>query len=231
MSNTPFLPSTLTLVGSTQNPATTQNSDGSNSTLALGRQGDILVSEVRGKYGLMAHRGYVYWGSTTTAGIALPINTEVTGATNTFGLNNPTGSGVMAELIDFDFMIAGAGPATQNTLGLSVYQASVDAITAITPNPGPITAGGNPSNFGGPAAQCTCFSLATLANTVAVTGAIPLFTFAVSYLPTATYNTGPFHYDFNGKVIIPPGWGVTLTGSAAWASHAIPQLFWAEYKV
>ena len=93
MSNTPFLPSTLTLVGQVQNPAVVQNSDGSLSTLEMGRGGDVLASDVRGKYGSMAHRGGVYWAASTTAGIAVPVNTEVSGATNTFGLNNPAGSG------------------------------------------------------------------------------------------------------------------------------------------
>ena len=234
MSNTPFLPSTLTLVGSVQNPATNQNTDNSLSNLAMGRAGDVLHASVRGKYGEMAHRGYVYWAASTTAGIAIPVNTEVSAATNTFGLNNPVGSGVMAELIDFDFNAFGAGPGTTNTaIGFSILNTTTNALTAITPTPGPIRAGGNPSNFGGAAPACTHFSLATHAATLLVTNFYPMFNFPTTYQPGATVNFGPWHYDFGGKLIVPPGFAITLTSSGtAWgATTAVPSMFWAEYKI
>ena len=234
MSNTPFLPSTLTLVGQVQNPAVVQNTDGSLSTLEMGRGGDVLASDVRGKYGSMAHRGGVYWAASTTAGIAVPINTEVSGATNTFGLNNPAGSGVMAELIDVDLTFLGAGPGTTNTtVGFSILNTALNALTAITATPGPIHAGGNPSRFDGPNPVCTHFSLATHASTLLVTNFYPLFTFPTTYQPTAAVNIGPWHYDFNGKLVVPPGFAITMTvnGTALAAATLVPQMFWAEYKI
>src|ERR1700690_3262267 len=213
MSNT-FLPSSLTLVGAVQSPAAVQNTDGSLSNLEMGRSGDVLQSEIRGKYGSMAHRGYVYWAVATTAGIAVPINTEATGATNTFGLNNPAGSGVMAGVIDFDALWLGAGPGTTNTmLGFSVLNTALNALTAITATPGPIHAGGNPSRFDGPNPVCTHFSLATHASTLLVTNFYPMFNFPTTFQPTAAVNIGPYHYDFNGKLTVPPGWAITLTVS------------------
>ena len=234
MSNTPFLPSALTLVGTVQNPAAVQNTDGSLSNLEQGRGSDLLTAPVRGKYGSMAHRGSVYWAASTTLGIAIPINTEVSGATNTFGLNNPASSGVMAELIDFDFTILAAGPGTTNTtLGFSILNTATNALTAITPTPGPISAGGNPSNFTGAAPKCTHFSLATHATTLAVTNFYSMFTLPTTYFPTAALPDGPWHYDFSGKLIVPPGFAITLTvnGTAWTANTAVPQLWWAEYKV
>ncbi len=238
MSNTPFLPSTLTLVGTVQNPAAVQNTDGSLSNLEMGREGSVLQSEIRGKYGSMAHRGNVFWITTdptpATGGIAVPINTEVSAATNTFGLNNPVGSGVMAELIDFDFCNVAAGPGTTNTsIGFSILNTATNALTAITARPGAIQAGGIPSNFSGGKPACTGFSLATHASTLLVTNFYPMFNFPTTYQPTAAVNYGPWHYDFNGKLVVPPGFAITLTASGtAWtANTVIAQLFWAEYKI
>ncbi len=232
-SNT-FLPSSLTLVGTVQSPATVQNTDGSLSNLEMGRAGDVLQSEVRGKYGSMAHRGSVYWAASTTAAIAVQINTAVSGATNTFGLINPVGSGVMAELIDMDFTFLAAGPGTTNTtFGFSVLNLTTNALTAITSTPGPIFAGGNPSNFNGAKPACQHFSLATHAVTLAVTNFYSMFTMPTTYQPTAAVNIGPWHYDFNGKLVLPPGFAVTLSvnGTAWTANTVVPQMWWAEYKI
>ena len=80
MPSSTFLPSTLTLVGVVGSPATNQNPDGSQSSLMMGRAGDLLQSEVRGKYGSMAHRAGVFWAASTTAGIAIPIVTAAAAA-------------------------------------------------------------------------------------------------------------------------------------------------------
>jgi len=232
MANSPFFPSTISLVGQTANPATTQDTDTTQSAVSLGRQGDLLISGVRQTYGVMAHRGNVFWGGATTAGIAIPINTTTSGST--FALQNPAGSGVMAELIDFDLNVLAAGVASVTTVGFSIVNNATNAASAVSGLAGPIRAGGNPSNFAGGTPSCILAGAITFASalTVAANWGIGLFSFGVSYLPTATYNTGPFHYAFNGKVCVPPGWSITLTATAAWgANTAIPSMSWAEYKL
>ena len=237
MANSPFFPSTISLVGQTANPVTTQNSDTTQAPVSLGRAGDLLVSRVRGDYGTMAHRGNVFWGCITTAALTIPINTTTTAST--FALLNPAGSGVYAEPIDFDLNQLAAGPATQNIMGFSLNNMAVNpqSATALVPIPGPIRAGGNPSNFNGGTPGCTLLGGATCiqftgALSVAANWGIAMFSFPASYFPTAATNFGPWHYAFNGKVILPPGWCMTLTASTAWgANTAIPAMSWAEYKI
>lgn len=237
MANTPFFPSTISLVGQTVNPATQQNSDSTQVPVSLGRGGDLLVSGVRGTYGTMAHRGNVFWGCTTTAAGTIPINTTTTAST--FALLNPAGSGVYAEPIDFDFLQLAAGPGTQNIVGWSLNNMAVNpqSATALVPAPGPIRAGGNPSNFNGGTPGCTLLAGATCiqftgALTVAANWGIGMFSFPATYFPTAALNNGPWHYVFNGKVILPPGWCMTLTASTAWGANTVsPAMSWAEYKI
>ena len=229
MANSPFFPSTISLVGQVTNPALTQNSDTTQAPVSLGREGALLVADTRSVYGTMAHRGTVFWAATTTAAAIIPA---ITATALTFGLINPAGSGVMAEVIDFDLEQLAAGPATQNIVGFSIIP-STNAPTSVTGTPGPIRAGGNPSNFAGATPACTHFSAATVtALTIAANWGVPMFSFPASYFPTAATNNGPWHYNFNGKLVVPPGWSIALVSSTAWgANTAIPAMSWAEYKL
>src|SRR5574340_497813 len=101
-----------TILGRTQNPETTQNNDSTLAELSLGRNGDALVSSLRGQFGALAHRGGVFQANASTAAIAIPINTTTSGST--FCLVNPSSSGVYVEPIDFqlDFLMTNAAPGT-----------------------------------------------------------------------------------------------------------------------
>jgi hypothetical protein len=230
--NPPISGNMQPLVGIVQNPAITTINDGNQALVGVGRNGGLLTTPVRGSFGEMTHRKATFWIYATSAGIAVPINTTTSGST--FGLYNPPGSGVYAEIIDLEWTQLAAGPATINQVGFSVVNTVTNAISAITSCPGPIRAGGNPGNFSGGASACTGFSAATFASalTVAANWGIPGFSFALSYQPTATYNTGPFHKLFHGKFVVPPGWAITLTASTAWAANtAVPGMSWAEYPI
>ena len=229
MANSPFFPSTISLVGQTASPATTQNSDTTQSAVSLGREGALMTADTRATYGTMAHRGGVFWAATTTAA---QLVDAITASSLHFGLINPAGSGVMAEVIDFDLNQLAAGPATQNIMGFSVIPPT-NAPTAVTATPGPIRAGGNPSNFAGATPACTHFSVATVtALSIAANWGVAMFSFPASFFPTAALNFGPYHYNFNGKLVVPPGWSIALVASTAWgANTAIPAMSWAEYKI
>ena len=85
------------LFGQVGAPSTTSASDGSNLPALQGKQGDLVVSELHGKYYTQSYRGNSYWGSTAAAGVTLTIVT----ATTNVGLIlwNPQGSGKNAALI------------------------------------------------------------------------------------------------------------------------------------
>jgi len=59
LSGSPAVP----LVGITQNPASTQNTDTTVSIVGMGRNGGVMTAPVRGQYGEMAHRKGVFWST------------------------------------------------------------------------------------------------------------------------------------------------------------------------
>lgn len=214
------------------NPTNAQNSDGSAVPMALGRMADALVSEVRGKYGTMASRGGVFMAAKSSAADAIPIVT--TTSASTFALNNPLGSGKMVEVIRFvlNLLDTGAAPATANVVGFSIINTVTNATSAITKIPDPVTAGGHAVNLLGVAPSASVCSAITFASalTVAANWGIPMFSFPASFVPTVGGFPVPMFYDFDGTLMVPPGFCITLVASTAWgANTTIPSITWLEH--
>jgi hypothetical protein len=203
----------ITLV-TVANPGAASIADSTATAQLGGKQGDALVSELHGKYYTAAYRGRVFIGQTTTAGTTIPI---ITTTTATFALYNPLGSGVNVELISCDVMgtttTVGSG-----AIGLGVVTGltlAPTSLTALTPIPIPIGAGGVP--------QAKLYAQAVLA--AATTSFIPLFaaTAALGVVPV-------WHTDFDGKMILAPGTLVFLAGTAAQTGNPTVSRFdWAEW--
>lgn len=184
-------------------------SDGSHTSLRLGRTGEQVITELHGKYYEQAVRGNVFW-ATMTAGVLLPA----VGATsaNSMTLANPAGSGKNISLISFDMVITtiNVTPATGG-YGLYVNTNIVAAAvtgTAITPIPALIGSNYLPvakplSTSGVPVAP-TLLKAFGYKETGGVVGAVP-----ITGLPS-------FHIDFDGTVILIPGTAITpqTTGTA-----------------
>jgi hypothetical protein len=220
------------LSGVPQNPANTQAADGVAGLVNMGHQQEMLVAELGDRHRLMAARGKVFWGASTTAAISIPVNT--TTSAHTFLLNNPTGSGVNAELIytQLDLLITNAFAATALIIGWSVFNNVSNVLSSLTSIPGPIRAGGNPTNFGGSIPSCTLYSAATTGSalTVAANWGFPLWSFPASFNPTAAITPPVLRRDHLGSIILPPGFGLSLVASTATGSNtAVPSVMWAEY--
>jgi hypothetical protein len=232
----PLLPQmpTIPLVGVTANPATVQNTDGNPSIPILGRQGEVLVDSVRGKYGAMAHRHGVFVSQVTTAATSIPVITTTNAST--FALINPSGSGVKAELIRFklDFLSTNAAPATANIIGWSLVNNTLNANSAITKMADPISAGGHAVDLSGVSPQAYVASAVTFASalTIAANFERSMFSFPASWVPTVGGYPVPLFYDFDGTLMVPPGFTLTLVASTAWGSNTVaPHLTWAEYLI
>lgn len=222
------------LVGIAQNPSATQNMDATVAIVGMGRNGGLLTASYRGDYGELAHRKSTFFASVTTAAQAIPINT--TTSASTFALLNPAGSGVVAEMIDFelDFLMTTGAPATANIVGFSIVANATNAYSAVTRVPGPTTVGntgGANCYLGGPAPTCIAATAVTFASalTVAANWGYPMFSFPASWVPTVGGYVIPLRHYFYGKLIVPPGFSITLTASTAWAaSTTVPSMSWAE---
>jgi hypothetical protein len=218
--------------GYTLNPQGTGYSDNTPVVIGVGHQGDQLVSQVHGQYGVMASRNGVFMAASTTAALAIPVLT--TTSSSTFALNNPAGSGKNVELIRFtlNLLDTNAAPSTANVIGFSFVNSSTNATSAITKIADPVTAGGHSALLGGPSPVASVCSAITFASalTIAANWGIPMFSFPASWVPTVGGSPIPYFYEFNGSVLVPPGWAVTLVASTAWAANTVvPSLTWAEY--
>src|SRR5712691_3406175 len=87
----------IALVGVTQNSATTQNNDSIGAPVGMGRNGDIMSSELHGPYYQGVRCGASFVASAAAAGIA-PLAQG--GTTSGFMFYNPVGSGVNMEIIE-----------------------------------------------------------------------------------------------------------------------------------
>ena len=222
-----------TILARVKNPATEQDNDTSLQEVAVGRNGDLLVDSLRGQYGALSHRGGVFFSTVTTAAQAIPVLTTTSGST--FCLVNPTGSGVYAEPIDFqlDFLETNAAPATANVVGFSFVPLATNAASSITKAPVPL--GGSPGALGGrldagvgKAYVATAVTFAS-ALTIAANWGYPMFSFPASWVPTVGGYPVAMRHEFKGKLILPPGFAMTLVASTAWgANTTVPSLSWAE---
>lgn len=138
-----------------------------------------------------------------------------------FCLVNPVGSGKVLELIDLDIGLVAAATAAAFIL---VYQTGASAISGLSAT----TVGTIQSGYvgGSVASVCTFYSAATHVGTP-----VQLMTIAAQQ-STSALQAGTLHYEFKGKIIIPPGTAIDLAASAAGpASGAIPTLTWNEWPI
>lgn len=229
----PYMVPGLTPDGVTVNPTQLQLGDGTQGVMSFDRQGAQLTNTLRGKYGSYAHRGGVFMAANTTAAGTIAVNT--TTSSSTFVFYNPVGNSVVAELgrFNMNFLLTNAAPSTANIVGFNMINLTSNAISAITKIPDPVSAGGHAVLLGGPAPQCSVATVATfaIAQTVAANWGIPMFSFPASWVPTVGGWPVPLVYDFDGSVLVPPGWALALVASTAWGATTVASsLTWGEYR-
>lgn len=194
-----------TTYGLVNAPSNTSTADGTNQPFLQGKQNELIVSALHGKYYTQAYRGNLFWGSTAVSGQTLSI---VTATTNTcLILWNPQGSGKNVSLANI-------------TIGPSIAASTADAYGyGILLNAGagigtgapfsaftPITAtrGGGPISITGQGASAALLGSAatlTTASTFYRTLGAGVGTGAVS----AQWVSPIIREDFDGTCIIPPG--------------------------
>lgn len=206
----------INLVGLVADPLAGRSGDQATPPFASGRSGEVIVSELRGQYAIANDRGHLFFAG--AAAVTLPANAAT--LASKFALYNPVGSGINMELVDLDI---GSVVATTvvDMVGL-YYSNGNNAATATFTTAGTIQSGiiGSSNQ---PRGQF--YSALTHVGTPVLAGLIGGFG-AV----TSTYE-GTFHYDFNGKVIIPEGCivSVAMTTAAGTASGITLGARWIEY--
>lgn len=217
--------------GFVTNPVTTNAADGSAVNIGFGRQGDLLVSEVHGKWYTMGYRGATFIGSTAGAGITIP---GLLATAAKFVLYNPAGSGKNLELIGFGVGVAGTTAAVIGSLQFSAC-AGVGVVVAIptTLTNGILTA--NPVGATGGAATGTPGSGAAVAKVYAAATIVAPFSFMNLGISFGTTGAAPGPVTnwlwFDGSIILAPGTLISLESSAIQTQPYHPSIMWTETSI
>lgn len=204
---------------------------------SLMQDGALLVQPAGGDYKAWARRGKLYMAALTTAAGTIAINTTTSACT--WALVNPVGSGVILEPVDFQLDQLAAAAAAVTTVGFSLVNQAANAISGVTKAPVPTgglasgAAGAFSTRLDQPQGSGYVATVITFASalTIAANWGYPMFTFGVSYLPTAAVQEVPLRHRFHGKLLLPPGYvaALTVSGTAWGANTAIPSMSWIEY--
>ena len=192
----------------------TSLADGGNFPALQGKAGEIIAAELHGKWFTAAYRGRVYISAPLIAGITIPVNTTTAA---TFTIYNPVASSTNLELISLDI---GWPAAATSVVATILGTVSNQTPTAVTANTNPILPGLLGGSF---SPQAKIYTAATV---VASTSHIPL----LQVTSTADAMVAS-HYEFDGKIILPPGWIMTLTSTPVQTGVAMPGLCWAEWPI
>ena len=203
-------------------PSTTSAPDASNQPFLQGKQGDLIASELHGKYYTQNYRGNVYYSATAPAGVTLTVYsaTSYTG----HSIWNPAGSGknigpirATVTTVTVGAAMAALGFVAQTGVGAALGTAApISAYTQVTATRGPanfsqLVAGqGNSVGLVGSAATLTT------APTLFIPLGLSASTGAITTQQTAM---GVTEY-FDGSIIIPPGtffgFCQSITDAATW---------------
>lgn len=214
----------MIIQGQVGQPTTSSIAAGSNPSIRQGQLGDMIVSELHGRYYETAYRRNMYTavlntGTTTSAGLA----TTFTGLL----LYNPQNSTVNLAInkVGYSFLVA------------FTAASAIGVMTGVAPtNPGTsatnTTVRANYVGLPNGSSQALTYSGATLT----ATGATPVLHSVFGAGLTGAITTVPqipgMFYDFEGSIIVPPGTYIaTYTSTASGASGTFASITYEEIPV
>lgn len=213
--------------------------DGAYGEIRLGRLGDIIMTELHGKFYEQAYRGNLFSGGMGLTSInAATFTSGTLGATATpiWGIWNPTGSGVNA-VVD------------QVNLGLTITAATCTGggpyVWATSIGNGVITTGNQPFNratmqaAGSKVKDMSGLALTGLTNNLVVRqgaslngGSAASFSFVGTAVGQATPASGINVELVEGAFIVPPGGVLALLATTTPVAHsAVSGGLWEEVQI
>ena len=204
--------------GTVLDPSMAASPDGSSNTISMGRANELLVAELHGKYFEQCYRGNVYYASTATTGLVIPIASTLT---PTYTIWNPAGSGKLCVPI----VTLIGWTATTAALGSYVWTATTktgDTIGDIAPFTA-FTTPSRPINALLGSGKVTQMRFGNAATTITLVAAATFYReTGMQITPTTAATSGvpgwTWRDDWDGSGIIPPGTAIHLMGSTAIAT-------------
>jgi hypothetical protein len=185
--------------------------DGAYNTIALGMMGDLLVSELRGRYASAALRGKLF-SVTTPAAVtaAAGTNTPITAAAAALlALYNPIGSGKNLLVNKASVITVSGTPAGPAWWNYAVNQ-NITATPNVTPR--------NALLQGAAASVAQGFSNTALTGAAAMTVLRPATRISAV---AAGFNESPAFEDIGGDIVVPPGCVLALATAGTGTSHSL----------
>jgi hypothetical protein len=205
-------------------PGNTSAQDQTQPIALMGKAAELIVAELHGKYYTQAYRNNLYNGTTAIGGV---VSAVATTTSQTFGIWNPAGNTKNAVLASLDIGLV-SGTITigafclSNSLnaGSALATGGISVFTSANPQ------GGNIGVSGGNSVRFTPSAATTLAG-------VFMMTLGLSFNTTeTTLNYAiSFHYDFDGKVIVPPNSAVWVAVNTTVSATSDISLFWEEVPV
>jgi hypothetical protein len=218
------------IYGAVGAPSNVSAADGANNPLLQGKQGELIASELHGKYYTQNYRNNVYYAANAAAGNTVSVfsATSFTG----LGLWNLAGSGKNLVLIRATLALStAAGTATtfgyvyQQNVGSAVGTAApITATTPITATRGPAVLGPLTAGQGNSVAIAVSAATLTTAPTLFIPTGLGSGTGAIT-VPSTTLGVNEY---FDGSLIIAPGtfFGFAVAVSSTNTSNA--SFLWEE---
>lgn len=220
------------ILGDVLVPAATNYFNGVGSLqVGMGRQGQLFVGEVHGKYYEQAIGGLMFSQAVTPLGLAIPIYTSVTPLGNVIW-NTSANKNVVLTYVDLAYA---SGTAALASIGLMTRAGMGNAIA--TAAPFSAFASTTPKNAligGGQASNVLSSNAGTVTLTTAGAATDWTRTIATINLEAATgtaHATQIAHYDFEGSVVLPPGSACWLAATVASVALYASSIAWYEVGI
>ena len=206
----------MIIQGQVGQPTTTSITAGTTPPVRQGQLGDVIVSELHGRYYETAYRRNMYT-ATLTAGTttSAALSTTFTGLL----LLNPNNSqvNVVINKVGLSFLVAFAAA---SAIGLQVGNQSTAALSGLTTTNTVV----RPNFVGAGTGTALTYSAATTTGPVLQTIFGSGLTGAITTTP-AVYS----YFDLEGSLVLPPGaWVGTYTSTASGASSMLASIQYEE---
>lgn len=206
-------------------PASVQSlSSGTNPTIRMGQLGDIVVSELHGRYYEQAYRGSVFSLSVSTAA-AITAYVGAAAGQPQIALYNPVGSGKNLAVLQASYnnVVAASGAGTVAWgLWFGPTVAPTAATNAVATNMATLQKAGS---------VASCWTNTALTSSTALVNQYPV---GFYYWATAAGALSPAMnmVDVGGSIIVPPGCMIALGGTSALTSATwTGNITWEEVPV
>lgn len=196
--------------------------DGSNPTIALGKQGSAMVSELHGRYYELALRGFIFHlpaaSVTVTAANVSPL-AATTGQTIA-GLWNPPNSGKNLAVLKVGAATVSGTPGGPLIWNYAPNQ-NITAVANVTPVPALLS-----QAVGSVARGYSNVAMTGMSANVALRDAVNISAVAAAAVTSALME------DTGGDIIVPPGAVLNLAALGLGTAHIVrPSITWAEIPV